>query len=175
MAFKSIVRSKTQVYGVLAAFALLVLPVGQFAEAGVAVAGAGSLSGFIFAKDMKTPVAGAVVKVRSLTDQKEMASLPTDANGMYTLTAVPEGRYILGVTSAAGDFNLDYTLFVKDGELAKLSVSLAPGAGGQESGEASTAKTGFFSSVAGRALIIAAIGVGLYILIVPGQESSPIR
>jgi hypothetical protein len=54
-------------------------------------------------------------------------------------------------------------------------VSLAPGAGGQESGEAATAKVGFFSSVAGRALVIAAIGVGLYLLIVPGQESSPIR
>ena len=156
MTVKSIGRSKSLVYGVLAAFALLVLPVGQYASAGVAVA-------------------GAVVKVRNLTDRKEMASLPTDANGMYTLTAVPEGRYILGVISAAGDFNLDYTLFVKDGELAKLSVSLAPGAGGQEAGEASTAKTGFFSSVAGRVLIIAAVGVGLYLLIVPGQESSPIR
>ncbi len=175
MAFKSIGRSKSLVYGVLAAFALLILPVGQFAEAGETVAGAGTLSGFIFAKDMKTPVAGAVVKVRNLTDRKEMASLPTDANGMYILTAVPEGRYILGVTSAAGDFNLDYTLFVKDGELAKLSVSLAPDAGGQEAGEASVKKTGFFRSVAGRALVIAAIGVGLYLLIVPGQESSPIR
>ncbi|MCK7477463.1 MAG: hypothetical protein M0C28_08215 [Candidatus Moduliflexus flocculans] len=49
------------------------------------------------------------------------------------------------------------------------------GLAGREAGEAATAKTGFFSSVAGRALVIAAIGVGLYLLIVPGQESSPIR
>ncbi|MGZ5555510.1 MAG: hypothetical protein ACXW3H_07160, partial [Candidatus Aminicenantales bacterium] len=91
----------------------------------------------------------------------------------------PEGRYMLGVTSVKDDFNLDYALYVKAGELGKLSISLAPGAGGgggsQESGETAAKKKGFFSSVAGRVLIVAVVGVGLYFLVVPNNEASPIR
>ncbi len=55
--------------------------------------------------------------------------MPTDANGMYSIAGIPEGRYVVGVSSAKTDFNLDYALYVKAGELGKLSVSLAPGAG----------------------------------------------
>ena len=152
------------------------MPVGLAAKNPAPAAASGSLSGFIYAKDVTTPVAGAVVKIRNLGDMKEMASLPTDANGMYTIKDIPEGRYMLGVTSVKDDFNLDYSLYVKAGELGKLSISLAPGtAAGQEAGEAATKKKGFFSSVAGRALIVAAVGVGLYFLIVPHNEASPIR
>jgi hypothetical protein len=172
MSVKSIGRSRVSVYVALAAFIVLVLPVGPVAQARAAAADDGSLSGFIYAKDKITPVAGAVVKIRNLSDQKELASPTTDANGMYTIAGIPEGRYLLGVTSADGNFDLNYTLYVKAGELGKLSLALAPG-GGQEASEASAKKTGFFNSVAGRALIIAAIGVGLYFLIVP--EPSPIR
>ncbi|MCK7482915.1 MAG: hypothetical protein M0C28_41725 [Candidatus Moduliflexus flocculans] len=52
------------------------------------------------------------------------------------------------------------------------------GAGGRRAGggRGVTAERRASSApVAGRALVIAAIGVGLYLLIVPGQESSPIR
>jgi hypothetical protein len=168
-------RSRCVVYFALAAFSVFVLPVGLPAKSAAPAAANGSLSGFIYAKDVKTPVRGAVVKIRNLADMKEMASLPTDANGMYAITGIPEGRYMLGVTSVKDDFNLDYALYVKAGELGKLSISLAPGAGGQTSGEAATKKKGFFSSVAGRVLIVAAVGVGLYFLIVPHEEASPIR
>jgi hypothetical protein len=161
---------------VLAAFAVFAMPVGLAAKSPAPAAASASLSGFIYAKDVKTPVAGAVVKIRNLGDMKEMASLPTDANGMYTIKDIPEGRYLLGVTSVKDDFNFDYSLYVKAGELGKLSISLAPGTeSGQEAGEAATKKKGFFSSVAGRVLIVAAVGVGLYFLIVPHNEASPIR
>jgi hypothetical protein len=157
------------VYAVLAAFAVFVMPMGLAAKDG------GSLAGFIYAKDAKTPVTGAVVKIRSLGDMKEIASPPTDANGMYTITDIPEGRYILGVTAAQNDFNLDYALYVKAGELGKLSIAFAPGGnGGQEAGEASVKKKSFFSTLAGRLLVISAVGVGLYFLLVE-PESSPIR
>ena len=178
MTIKSLGKSKGLVYAVLAAFAVFMTPAGLPAGEKTAAPGAdsGSLSGFIYAKDVKTPVAGAVVKIRNIADMKEMASPPTDANGMYTLTGIPEGRYILGVSSAKEDFNLDYALYVKAGELGKLSVAVAAGgSAGQEAGEAATKKKGFFNSVAGRVLIVAAIGVGLYFLIVPQNEPSPIR
>jgi hypothetical protein len=161
---------------VLAAFSAFVAGP-AFAAAGPAAgaAGTGSLTGFVFAKDVKTPVAGAVIKIRNLADMKELASPPTDANGMYTITGIPEGRYVLGISAGREDFNLDYALYVKSGELGKLSVALsAGGGGGQEPAPAPPKKKGFFSSVAGRVLVVTVVGVGLYFLIVE-PESSPIR
>jgi hypothetical protein len=173
MTVKTIGRSKGLVYGVLAAFALLVLPVGQYLGAAVPAAENGALSGFIFAKDMKTPVAGAVVRIRSLADEKVLASQPTDANGMFTIPGIPEGRYIVGVTSGKSDFNFDYSVHIKAGELGKLSVALAPGAAGQEPGEPAVKKAGFFNTVAGRVLLITAAGVAVYFLFF--NDTSPIR
>jgi hypothetical protein len=173
MTIKTIGRCRGLVYGVLAAFALLVLPVGQYAGTAVPAAESGSLSGFIFAKDMKTPVSGAVVKIRNLGDQKELGSPPTDANGMFTIASIPEGRYILGVTSGREDFNFDYSVHIKAGELGKLSVALARGAAGQEPGEAASKKPGFFNTVAGRVILITAASVAVYFLFF--NETSPIR
>jgi hypothetical protein len=161
-------------YGVLAAFVILVTPIGLVAQAQTPAQSA-SLAGFIYAKDMKTPVAGAIVKIRNLADQKELASMPADANGMYMIAGIPEGRYILGVTSAEGNFDFDYALNVKAGELGKLSVALAPGAVAQTSGEAATKKTGFFSTLAGRALLVTAVGVAVYFIFFNEKEGSPIR
>lgn len=220
MSVVSLRHSRGLIWGALAAFVLFVTPAGLPAGApGMAPAGgasmaaeSGALSGFVYGKDVRTPVAGAIVKIRNIADMKEMASGPTDANGMYAIGNIPEGRYLMGVTSAQRDYNLEYALYVKGGELAKLSVSLAGGAGagtvagtggaggagtgggasmvagagagrgtgigtggGQEAGVAATKKKGFFSTVAGRALVVAAVGVGLYFLIVDNGEPSPIR
>ena len=170
-------RSRGLVAGVLAAFVLLVMPIGEFARAQATAAqgGSGTLAGFIYGKDMKTPVAGAVVKIRNAGDQKELASLPTDANGMYTIWGIPGGRYLLGVTAAEGNFDFDYALYVKGSEIGKLSVALAPGAGAQTAGEAAAKKKGFFSSWAGRALLITVAGVGVYLAFFTEKEASPIR
>jgi len=168
-------KQKMVACGVLAAFALLVLPVGEYAEAATLAPGNGALSGFIFGQDMRTPVIGAVVKIRSLKDQKELASQPTDSNGVFMIPDIPEGQYLLGVTSGKSDFNFDYSLSIKAGELGKLSVALAAGARGQEpSAEpARPKKAGFFNSVAGRALLVTVVGVGVYFLFF--NETSPDR
>ena len=178
MSIKSVSRSRWQIWVALAAFALFVMPISYFARAQEVPAPAGksgSLAGFIYAKDMKTPVAGAVVKIRNLGDEKELASPPTDLNGMYTIAGIPEGRYILGVTSAEGDFDFDYALHLKAGELGKLTVALAPGAGAQTSDEAVTKKKSFFNTVAGRVLLITAASVAVYLVFFTGKEASPIR
>lgn len=169
---KSASRSKWMIWGALAAFSLFVVPVSEMAWA---QGQSGSLAGFIYGKDMKTPVAGAVVKIRNLGDQKELASQPTDANGMYTIPAIPEGKYVLGVTSAEGNFDFEYALHVKGSELGKLSVALAPGAGAQTAGEPAAKKKGFFSSWAGRALLVTAAGVAVYLVFFSEGEASPIR
>jgi hypothetical protein len=96
---------------------------------------------------------------------------------MYTIPGIPEGRYILGVTSAEGNFNFDYALQVKGSEMGKLSVALAPGAGAQKTGEppALAKKKGFFNSWWGRALLITAAGIGVYLVFFTEGEVSPIR
>ncbi len=158
--------NKAFVYVALAAFAMFAVPAGLWAGP-QATAGAanGSLTGFIYAKDMTTPVGGAIVKVRNITDGREFASPPTDPDGLYTIVNIPEGRYMLGVTSAEGDFNFDYVVNIKAGELGKLTVALAPQAEARKPQDVSVKKKGFFNSVAGRVFLVSALGVALYFII----------
>ena len=76
---------------------------------------------------MKARVANAIVKIRNLNTQKEYTSQPTDAKGNYKILMIEEGWYTMGVTTAAGDFNLNYGVYIKAGETAKLSVEMLPG------------------------------------------------
>jgi len=170
MLIHKIFRSRLLVGGVLAAFALLVTPVAPFAQ-GKAPAAGGSLVGFIYAKDMKTPVPNAVVKLRNLAKAKDYESQPTDANGMYKISGIEEGRYILGVTAGKGDFNFDYALVLKGNELAKLSVALQEG--GQTTGPDAKKKS-FFLTPAGIVIIVIAVGSLAYALLAK-EEESPIR
>ncbi len=171
MLVAKIFRSKGLVLSVAAAFVLLVTPAMEFAQT-PSVSPAGALTGFVYTKDMSAPVANAVVKIRNVGDQKELVSRPSDENGMYSIIGIPQGRYILGVTSPAGDFNFDYVLHLKAGETAKLSVALQEG--GQTTGEDAPKKS-FFKSPAGIALLITVAAAGLYIAFGKEEAASPIR
>jgi hypothetical protein len=168
MDLKAMSKSRWLVWGALAAFALFVVPFGEVAWA---KAQGGTLVGFVYAKDMKTPVAGAVVKVRNIANQKEFASGSTDANGMYKIDGVDEGRYILGVTAPKGDFNFDYVMLLKGGEMSKLSVALVPGA--QATSEDAPKKS-FFKSPIGIITMVVVAGALLFVIFSDG-EASPIR
>lgn len=168
---KNVFRSKLLVFGVLTAFVLMATPGAGLAQAPAAAPG-GSLVGFIYEKDMAKPVAEAVVKIRDVGKGKEFSSPPSDENGMYAITGVPEGRYILGVSSPAGDFNFDYILHLKAGETAKLSVALQEG--GETTGEDAPKKS-FFTSPAGIALLITVAAAALYIAFGKEEAASPIR
>ncbi len=170
MDLKWVSKSRWLVWGALAAFALFVVPFGEVAWA---KSNSGSLVGFVYAQDMKTPVAGAVVKVRNMANQKEYVSGSTDANGMYKIAGIDEGRYILGVTAKEGDFNFDYVMLLKGGETAKLSVGLAPGTAAASGDK--TGKKHFFATTAGF-LALVAVEAGIFVLVNSGQgEASPIR
>ncbi len=174
MFVQNVFRSRILVVGLIAAVLLLLMPVTEFAQGKAPVAASnGSLVGFIYAKDMKTPVANAVVKLRDVSNPKEFASQPTDANGMYKITGLPAGKYILGVTSAKGNFNFDYALIFKGNEMAKLSVALTPG--GKTTGNDASAKS-FFSdpqNVVGVAIMVAGLAFMTYEII--RMESSSIK
>jgi len=171
MFMNSVFRSKVLVVVLVAAFVMLVAPVREFAQA-KAPAG-GSLVGFVYAKDMKTPVANAVVKIRDVSSAKEYDSAPTDANGMYKIAGIHEGRYILGVTGAAGNFNFDYVMLLKATDMAKLSVALTPG--GQMSGDDAKGKSFFKENWVGLVILVLAVGATLYGYIHKPEEASPIR
>jgi hypothetical protein len=177
MFVQNVFRSRILVGGLIAAVLLLITPVAEFAQAQAPTAASnGSMVGFIYAKDMKTPVPNAVVKLRNLEKATEYVSTPTDANGMYKIKGLSEGRYILGVTTAAGNFNFDYALILKGNEMAKLSVALTPG--GKTTGEDAAAKS-FFSdpaNIVGVGIFVAGVAFMTYLILKkPKAEASPIR
>jgi len=138
--------------------------------------GIGVLTGKITFEGTKTPVAGAVVKLRNLNNQREFVSRPSDAKGVYTIMDVEEGWYTVGVSTPAGDFNLSYGVYIKAGERASLSMELKQG-GGIE-GKGLTSKEPFFKTPAGIATIVIAAGglaFGIYQLTKKEEEASPIR
>ncbi|MEW5900992.1 MAG: carboxypeptidase-like regulatory domain-containing protein [Acidobacteriota bacterium] len=120
---EKIFHSRVLVWGLASAFLSLLLPVEALAQA----RGTGSLIGFIYAEALARPVENAVVKIRNLSTRKEFMSKPTDKTGLYKIENVEEGRYVLGVTTPQGDFNFEFELFIKAGEIAKLSLALKPG------------------------------------------------
>ncbi len=129
---------------------------------------------------MKTRVSGATVKIRNLNTQREYTSPPTDAKGNYKILMVEEGWYTMGVSTPAGDFNLNYGIYVKAGETAKLSVEMLPGGmleGKGGSGSGAGGKS-FFATPGGILVIVAlagGMGFGVYQLTKKESEASPIR
>ncbi len=171
-------RSRILAYGLVAAFVLLLMPPLSSAQTQpTSYARQGTLEGTVYSEGMKSRVANAIVKIRNLNNQKEYASLMTDAKGGYKILGIEEGWYTLGVTTSAGDFNLNYGVYIKAGETAKLSVEMLPGGMLEGKGASSGGKKGFFSKPAGILTIVvlgAGVGFGIYEL-TKEKETSPIR
>jgi hypothetical protein len=168
-------RSRVLVMGIVAAFLLVLVPVQIFSQQPPK---GGTLMGSLYGADGRTPVVNATVKIRNLNTQKEYSS-PTDNKGMFRIAGIDEGWYTLGVTSILGDYNLNYGVYIKYGETAKLTLSMK-GSGVLE-GKGHGATTGgqsFFATPAGIVVIIAAVGgagFGVYSLTKKKNETSPVN
>lgn len=176
MCGEKIFRSKVLVLGVIAAFLLLLFP----AEAWTQTAeGTGTIKGYIFQEDMRTPLENAVVKIRNTEDGLEKESPPTDDTGAYEIKDVKEGRYLLGVSNAGGDYNFDYAIGIKANETAKLSMAVKPGSAsllGQDEEDEEKKKKGFFATTAGLLLLLTAGGLltlGVITIATPADTTSP--
>jgi hypothetical protein len=173
-------RSKLLAGGLIMAFMILVTPVPNFAQTqATSMTRQGTLEGVVYSEGSRARVSNAIVKIRNLNNQKEYTSQPTDAKGGYKILGIEEGWYTLGVSSVAGDFNLNYGVYIKAGETAKLSVEMLPGGmlEGKGGGSGGGGKS-FFSSAGGILLIVAlagAAGFGVYELTKKETEVSPIR
>ena len=170
---KGFFQSKFFVLGLLGAFSFLIIP-----KDGLAQAGSGAMTGFVFGSDQRTPVENAVVKLRDVKNGHEYQSEPTNQSGLYSLKSLPEGRYILGVSSTKGDFNFDYELQIKAGEIAKLAVALKPGGASlkaQDEDQNKKTKSAFFLTPLGIAVLIAAAGLLIWggIELFKGGTASP--
>jgi len=159
MLHSKLFSSKFVVLGLAGAFLFLIIP-----KDGLAQAKTGSITGFVFGADMKTPVENAVVKIRDIQNGREYQSRPTDNTGLYSLKNLPEGRYIMGVSAAKGDYNFAYELQVKSGEIAKLAVALAPMTAGSalNQDDQKNKKKSFFLTPLGIVILVAAAGMLVY-------------
>ena len=173
----SLFRSRVLAGGLIAAFVLLLVPMTSSAQTPpVSYAKQGTIQGVVFSEGIGARVSGAIVKVRNLNNQKEYASQPTDPKGGYKILGIEEGWYTLGVSTAAGDFNLNYGVYIKAGETAKLSVVMLPGGMLEGKGGGGGGK-GFFAKPAGILTIVvlgAGVGFGIYEL-TKQKEASPVR
>lgn len=170
-------RSRILAGGLIVAFVLLLMPLTSSAQTQPkSLARAGTLQGTVYSEGMKSPVSKAIVKLRNLNNQKEYVSQPTNASGGYKILLIDEGWYTLGVTTAAGDFNLNYGVYIKAGETAKLSVAILPGGMLEGKGGSGGGKS-FFKTPVGILTIVAlgaGAGFGIYEL-TKEKEASPIR
>ncbi len=178
MSKSRVFRSKVLASFLAGALVLLTVPSRPFAQNGPK--GAGALVGHIYDEDMKTPVRNAVVKLRSISTQKEYESEPTDLEGMYRIPGIEEGRYIMGVQAVNGNYNFHYSLFIKANELGKLSVAMKPSGAPVRIEEGRGASDGkksigdFFKSPAGILSLIVVAEMTLYAIALSEGEASPV-
>jgi hypothetical protein len=170
-------RSKVVAAAALGAFVLLVAPLGVFAEDQAPAQVKGSLIGFVYAENGKTPIAGAIVRVRNMGNQTEYVSEPSDPNGMYKISGIEPGWYFLSVATDTGEFSLGSGFYLKGTEVAKMLLSLKRGGTIEASGSAYAMKKPFFKTGGGIAVLVlgaAGAGFGIYQLTKSEEEVSPV-
>ena len=116
------IHSKPLVTFVIFAFALFWAP--EFLRA--QEVGRGNIEGYVYGPDNTTPVEGAVVKLRNLSTGSRYESIAADSRGKVAFEGVDEGLYLVGITTARGDFNIENLVGIKPGKTARISFALQP-------------------------------------------------
>lgn len=109
----------------------------------------GRLEGKVLASE-GAPVEGAVILVRSLADEQEHASAPTNAEGAYSLDGLPSGDYAIAVRTEKGVYlgarslkvsamaGQTYSFRIEDKPRAEIMSMVGPdddGSGGGDEGD----------------------------------------
>jgi len=90
------------------------------------VAGKGNLIGFVYGQDGTTPVAGAVVMVKNISNGKIFESSKSDNLGVFRVQGLDTGLYALGVMAIAGDYNSGELVGVAANETSKIAIAISP-------------------------------------------------
>ncbi len=178
-------RSQTMAAAVLGSFFLMLVSFGAVPARAQAN---GQLTGFIYANDQKTPVENAIVELRNIKDGSVFSSTPTTTSGLYKLTNLPPGQYVIGVKAGDSGYNCEYVVSIMGGEMGKLSLALKPGKTAEIKqpvyktpaglAEKIAGKKPFFLTPAGIAVIVVAAGgagFGIYSLAKGEEETSPVK
>jgi hypothetical protein len=86
---EKIMKSKILVVFVVFAFFLSMTSIFVIAEE----TPTGNMMGYVYEKDGKTPIKGAIVVARNTSTGEEFSSQPTDGSGRYEIYSLPEGVY----------------------------------------------------------------------------------
>jgi len=84
----------------------------------------GNLVGYVYDRDGKTPVEGAVVIVKNVSTGTLVKAEPTNKLGMFKIEGLTKGIYSFGITTPQGDFNGNELIGILANETAKISISL---------------------------------------------------
>ena len=124
-----ILTGKTRVLLTLFCFCLLVFPVSNFAQPST-----GNLMGFVYGKDGKSPLSGAIVLLKGSDTDKVYQSVPTGITGDYRISGIDAGTYVVGLQVNEDTFNVDGYVEVAGGKTDTLSLALgsSPGPGGAQ-------------------------------------------
>ncbi|MDP2915310.1 MAG: hypothetical protein Q8O91_07645 [Candidatus Aminicenantes bacterium] len=156
MGKEKIFKSKVAAFAIIFSFTLLFFPIEALSQRPIT----GILTGFIYYdEDMKSPVKNAVVIIKNLKTKVEFRSKASDISGLYIISNLEEGLYILGVHSPIGDFNFGYQIKIKANETAKLSLVLKKGKKGGAI-VAGAAGAGVVAGATTTGVIAGAVGVG---------------
>jgi hypothetical protein len=86
----------------------------------------GNLVGYVFDKDGKTPIEGAVIIFKNASSGAVYRGDPSDKQGLFKINGLSKGIYSFGVTTSAGDFNGNELIGILANETTKMFVSLSP-------------------------------------------------
>ena len=120
---------KTGALITLFCFCLLVFPISNFAKPSN-----GNLMGFVYGKDGKSPLQGAIVLLKGADTDKVYQSGPTGKTGSYRIANIDVGTYVVGLKVSEDTFNVDGYVNVAKGKTDTLSLALGspPGSGGAQ-------------------------------------------
>lgn len=82
-----------------------------------------TVTGTVFAGDVRTPLAGATVVVTDAGGAR-LASVPTGADGAFTVRSVPPGPCALALTTKDGSFAVATPLSLAPGETRRVHLAL---------------------------------------------------
>lgn len=86
----------------------------------------GILIGYIYGEDASTPVKGAVVIVRNISNGSVYESKESNKLGAFKLDHIEEGLYILGIWTKNGGFNIKNIIGIKANETGEVTLALRP-------------------------------------------------
>jgi len=115
-------KSKPIVFFLVFSFLLFCMPEIMQGQ----VTGKGDIIGYVYGPGSTTPVEGAVVKIKNVSTGSLYESPASDDQGMVTFQSVDKGLYMVGISTAEGDFNIGNLIGVKTRRTSKVAFALKP-------------------------------------------------